>query len=150
MDPDQKDVRDDLRCIQKVKDAAIESDEILNELGVTEIERELVRIDPKLLTRLADFTARFVSHQRIVQLCRINGESPAGVAYSDSATRDFQTAAGDAEFAERYEIHRPRGLVEDARCSDANVMRNSAAASPRIGSAHCDRRSRGSADDQGI
>src|SRR5687768_4753897 len=30
--------------LQKVKDAAIESDEILDELGITEIERELVAI----------------------------------------------------------------------------------------------------------
>jgi len=34
-------------ALQKVKDAAIADDAILNELGVTEIERELVKIDPK-------------------------------------------------------------------------------------------------------
>src|SRR5687768_1092801 len=34
-------------ALQKVKDAAIGNDEILDELGITEIERELVAIDPK-------------------------------------------------------------------------------------------------------
>ncbi|HEX9961375.1 MAG TPA: hypothetical protein VGB00_10605, partial [Pyrinomonadaceae bacterium] len=34
-------------ALQKVKDAAVESEEILDELGITEIERELVAIDPK-------------------------------------------------------------------------------------------------------
>src|SRR6188768_3393072 len=33
-------------ALQKVKDAAVENDAILDELGVTEIEKELVRIDP--------------------------------------------------------------------------------------------------------
>src|SRR6478752_783011 len=33
-------------ALQKVKDAAVADDNILNELGVTEIERELVKIDP--------------------------------------------------------------------------------------------------------
>ena len=33
-------------ALQKVKDAAVEDESILNELGVTEIEKELVKIDP--------------------------------------------------------------------------------------------------------
>src|SRR5919205_1409748 len=33
-------------AIQKVKDAAVEDEGLLDELGVTEIERELVSIDP--------------------------------------------------------------------------------------------------------
>src|ERR1044072_9685723 len=33
-------------AIQKVKDAAVEDEKIVDELGVTEVERELVRIDP--------------------------------------------------------------------------------------------------------
>src|SRR5687767_3987778 len=32
--------------LQKVKNAAIEDDAILNELGVTDIEKELIKIDP--------------------------------------------------------------------------------------------------------
>src|ERR1044072_9056384 len=33
-------------AIQKVKEAAVEDDSMLDELGVTEIERELVKIEP--------------------------------------------------------------------------------------------------------
>src|SRR5687768_8750998 len=33
-------------ALQKVKDAAVADDSVLDELGVTEIERELVKIDP--------------------------------------------------------------------------------------------------------
>src|SRR5437762_5443953 len=33
-------------ALQKVKDAGVEDESILDELGITEIERELVRIDP--------------------------------------------------------------------------------------------------------
>src|SRR5215204_7374208 len=33
-------------AIQKVKDAAVEDERLVDELGVTEVERELVRIDP--------------------------------------------------------------------------------------------------------
>src|ERR1041385_5204458 len=34
------------RALQKVKDAAVEDDALLDELGITEVERELVKIDP--------------------------------------------------------------------------------------------------------
>ena len=33
-------------ALQKVKDAAVENESMLDELGITEIERELVQIDP--------------------------------------------------------------------------------------------------------
>ena len=33
-------------ALQKVKDAAVDDDSLLDELGITEIERELVKIDP--------------------------------------------------------------------------------------------------------
>src|SRR5438477_8505458 len=34
------------RALQKVKDAAVEDDALLNELGLTPVERDLVKIDP--------------------------------------------------------------------------------------------------------
>ena len=43
---DHSDVRDVFGALQKVKDAAVEDETILDELGITEIERELVTIDP--------------------------------------------------------------------------------------------------------
>lgn len=91
-------------ALQKVKDAAIENDEILDELGVTEIERELVRIDPRYshvspTSRLDSFlTSESYSY------VELNGESPAGVAFSDSATEIFKLLPVMQRFAERYEM----------------------------------------------
>ena len=91
-------------ALQKVKDAAIGNDEILDELGVTKIERELVKIDPgyehvspnaRLDSFLTDDTYSYVE---------LNGESPAGVAYADSATAIFETLPVMKKFSERYHV----------------------------------------------
>ncbi|MFN0278383.1 MAG: hypothetical protein ACKVRN_07250 [Pyrinomonadaceae bacterium] len=91
-------------ALQKVKDAAIENDEILDELGVTEIERELVKIDPKYShvspnARLDSFLT-----DEAYSYVELNGESPAGVAYADSATVIFETLPVMKKFAETYDI----------------------------------------------
>ncbi|MEO8042192.1 MAG: hypothetical protein ABI646_06270 [Acidobacteriota bacterium] len=91
-------------ALQKVKDAAVADDALLDELGVTEIEKELVKIDPgykqvsptaRLDSFLIDGTYSFVE---------LNGESPAGIAYADSATEIFQTMPVMKKFAERYTV----------------------------------------------
>lgn len=91
-------------ALQKVKDAAIGNDEILEELGVTEIERELVEIDPKYShvspnARLDSFlTGEAYSY------VELNGESPAGVAYADSATAIFEMLPVMKKFGEKYNV----------------------------------------------
>ncbi len=91
-------------ALQKVKDAAIADDRVLTELGVTEIERDLVKIDPgyehvaptsRLDSFLTDDAYSFVE---------LNGESPAGVAYADSAMAIFRTLPVMQKFAEKYSI----------------------------------------------
>lgn len=91
-------------ALQKVKDAAVADDHLLDELGVTEIERDLVKIDPgyaqvsptaRLDSFLTDDTYSFVE---------LNGESPAGIAYSDSATAIFESLPVMKKFAERYDV----------------------------------------------
>ena len=91
-------------ALQKVKDAAIADDAVLDELGVTEIERELVRIDPKyshvsptsrLDSFLTDDTYSYVE---------LNGESPAGIAFSDSASEIFRSLPVMKKFTDRYLI----------------------------------------------
>ncbi|CAN5336032.1 hypothetical protein BH20ACI2_BH20ACI2_18810 [soil metagenome] len=91
-------------ALQKVKDAAIADDRVLTELGVTAIERELVKIDPgyehvaptsRLDSFLTDEAYSFVE---------LNGESPAGVAYADSAMGIFRTLPVMRKFAERYTL----------------------------------------------
>ena len=84
-------------ALQKVKDAAIEDDALLDELGVTEIERELVKIDPGYshvspTSRLDSFLT-----EDAYSYVELNGESPAGIAFADSATEIFQVAAGNEE-----------------------------------------------------
>ncbi len=91
-------------ALQKVKDAAIADDDILDELGVTEVERELVKIDPKYshvspTSRLDSFLTRDA-----YSYVELNGESPAGIAFSDSATEIFMELPVMQKFAERYEI----------------------------------------------
>jgi hypothetical protein len=96
-------------ALQKVKDAAIGNDELLNELGITEIERELVSIDQKykqisptarLDSFLTDDTFSFVE---------LNGESPAGIAFADSASKIFLNLPVIKKFGEKYEFRTLEG-----------------------------------------
>lgn len=79
-------------------------DAVLDELGITEIERELVKIDPGYsqvspTSRLDSFlTSDSYSY------VELNGESPAGIAYADSATEIFQSLPIVKKFAERFEL----------------------------------------------
>lgn len=91
-------------ALQKVKDAAVGNDEILDELGITEIEKDLVSIDPKY--RQVSPTARLDSFltENAYSFVELNGESPAGIAFADSATEIFENLPVMKKFAERYEI----------------------------------------------
>src|SRR5688572_9661937 len=109
-------------ALQKVKDAAVEDDRLLDELGITDIERELVKIDPgyhqvsptsRLDSFLTDDAYSFVE---------LNGESPAGIAYADSATEIFKSLPVMKRFMERYDVTgfegRPQLLEVLLRCWD--------------------------------
>ena len=102
-------------ALQKVKDAAVDDDSLLDELGITEIERELVKIDPGYshvspTTRLDSFlTADSYSY------VELNGESPAGIAYADSATEIFRSLPVMKKFAERYDV---RGFEGSSKMLD--------------------------------
>jgi hypothetical protein len=91
-------------CLQKVKDAAIENEEILDELGITETEKDLVSIDPKY--QFVSPTARLDSFltDNSYSFVELNGESPAGIAYADSATEIFKNLPVMKKFCERYEV----------------------------------------------
>ena len=109
-------------ALQKVKDAAVLDDILLDELGVTEIERELVKIDPgygqvsptsRLDSFLTDEAYSFVE---------LNGESPAGIAYADSATEIFNELPVMKRFRESYTVQgfegRPKLLNVLLSCWD--------------------------------
>ena len=101
-------------ALQKVKDAAVGNDEILDELGITPIERELVAIDPKY--KQVSPTARLDSFltDDSYSFVELNGESPAGVAYADSATEIFEQLPLMQRFAEKYDV---RGFSGRPKCS---------------------------------
>lgn len=90
--------------LQKVKDAAVADDSILAELGLTSIERELVKIDPKYSQ--VSPTARLDSFltDGAYSFVELNGESPAGIAYADSASSIFRSMPVMQRFEERYNV----------------------------------------------
>ncbi len=91
-------------AIQKVKDAAVEDDALLDELGLTEIERELVQIDPGY--KEVSPTARLDSFltEEAYSFVELNGESPAGIAYADAAYDIFQSLPVMKRFSDRFHV----------------------------------------------
>ncbi len=91
-------------AIQKVKDAAVEDERLMDELGVTEVERELVRIDPGY--KAVSPTARLDSFLTAdaYSFVELNGESPAGIAYADAAYEIFSSLPVMRRFGERYTL----------------------------------------------
>lgn len=96
-------------AIEKVKDAAIADESLLDELGLTAIERELVKIDPGY--RAVSPTARLDSFltDEAYSFVELNGESPAGIAYGDAAFEIFQQLPVMIRFAETYNVRRFEG-----------------------------------------
>jgi hypothetical protein len=91
-------------AIQKVKDTAIEDPSIVDDLGLTAIERELVAIDPGYTavsptSRLDSFLTS--SAYSFVEL---NGESPAGIAYADAAYDIFSSLPVMKSFTDYYHV----------------------------------------------
>jgi uncharacterized circularly permuted ATP-grasp superfamily protein len=91
-------------AIEKVKDAAVEDPSLLEELGLTETERELVAIDPGY--RAVSPTARLDSFltEQAYSFVELNGESPAGIAYVDAAYDIFSELPVMRRFNETYNV----------------------------------------------
>jgi hypothetical protein len=96
-------------AIEKVKDAAVADESLLDELGLTPIERELAKIDPGY--RAVSPTARLDSFltDQAYSFVELNGESPAGIAYADAAFEIFEQLPVMKRFAERYNVRRFHG-----------------------------------------
>src|SRR5689334_18046802 len=91
-------------AIQKVKDAAVQDPSIVDDLGLSEIERELVAIDPGY--KAVSPTARldsFLTANRY-SFVELNGESPAGIAYADAAYDIFSSLPVMKEFSAEYNV----------------------------------------------
>ncbi|MFL6373939.1 MAG: hypothetical protein ACJ73D_04650, partial [Pyrinomonadaceae bacterium] len=102
-------------ALQKVKDAAVADEKILNELGLTDIERDLVRINPGYSHVAANCRLDSFLTEEAYSFVELNGESPAGVAYADSATEIFQSLPVFEKFAEKYTA---RGLEGRSKMLD--------------------------------
>ena len=91
-------------AIQKVKDAAVVDPKFIDDLGLTEIERELVSIDPGYVA--VSPTARLDSFltQSAYSFVELNGESPAGIAYADAAYDIFSSLPVMKKFAADYNL----------------------------------------------
>ena len=91
-------------AIQKVKEAAIQDESIIDELGLTQIERELIAIDPGY--KAVSPTARLDSFltDNSYSFVELNGESPAGIAYADAAYDIFSSLPVMKRFAQEYEV----------------------------------------------
>ena len=91
-------------AIQKVKDAAVADSTLIDDLGLSSIERELVAIDPGYTavsptSRLDSFlTAGAYS------FVELNGESPAGIAYADAAYDIFTSLPVMKKFSADYNV----------------------------------------------
>ncbi|PYS40113.1 MAG: hypothetical protein DMF71_13955 [Acidobacteria bacterium] len=96
-------------AIEKVKDAAVGDESLLDELGLTEVERELAKIDPGY--RAVSPTARLDSFltESAYSFVELNGESPAGIAYADAAFEIFESLPVMKRFAETYQLQRFQG-----------------------------------------
>jgi hypothetical protein len=106
-------------AIEKVKDAAVADEKVVDDLGLTEIERELVAIDPGYAavsptSRLDSFLT-----QTAYSFVELNGESPAGIAYADAAYDIFSSLPVMKEFAADYNVRAKygKGLMLDVLVS---------------------------------
>jgi len=91
-------------AIQKVKDAAISDPSIVDDLGVTDVERDLVSINPGY--KAVSPTSRLDSFLTAdaYSFVELNGESPAGIAYADAAYDIFSSLPVMKKFSEDYNL----------------------------------------------
>lgn len=122
-------------AIQKVKDAAVDDPRIVDVLGLTEIERDLVAIDPGY--KAVSPTARldsFLTANRY-SFVELNGESPAGIAYADAAYAIFSSLPVMKEFVKHYNVRALYGkqfMLDVLLTSYEEFLGHKAERAPRI------------------
>ena len=96
-------------AIQKVKDEAVANPALQDELHLTPIEKELVAINPGY--RAVSPTARLDSFltESAYSFVELNGESPAGIAYADSAAEIFLGMPVMQRFQENFTLRYNKG-----------------------------------------
>jgi hypothetical protein len=91
-------------AIMKVGEHALTDETLLQYLGVTDLERGLVKIDPGF--RGVSRTSRLDSFltEKSYQFVELNAETPAGIAYADVASEIFRELDVMKQFRERYRV----------------------------------------------
>ena len=122
-------------AIQKVKDAAIADATIMDDLGISEIERELINIDPGY--NAVSPTARLDSFltPAAYSFVELNGESPAGIAYADAAYDIFSRLPVMQEFGKTYNarpLYGRRSMLEVLLDSHKEYLGRTPAKRPSI------------------
>ena len=94
---------------ERVVLAALESDELLSQLGVTESERELIRINPGYNTASTASRLDAFLLQDSLHFAEYNAESPAGAAYTERLCELFDSLPVMSRFKESWRVrfHRP-------------------------------------------
>jgi uncharacterized circularly permuted ATP-grasp superfamily protein len=87
---------------ERVARAAIDNQAMLSDLGLTEAEIRLVRIDPGYETASTAARADAFIQPDSLQFAEYNGESPAGAAYSQGLAALFAEQPIMARFRERF------------------------------------------------
>ena len=96
-------------ALQKVNDAAALDPGLLDELGMTGIEKELAAIDPGYQAVSPNARLDSFLSENAYSFVELNGESPAGIAYSDSASEIFLSLPVMQRFMKRYSLDRFEG-----------------------------------------
>lgn len=91
-------------ALQKVKDAAVDDESLLDHLGIQGVERELVKLDPGYrhvspTSRLDSFLAG-----ESYSFVELNGECPAGIAYADAASEIYLDLPVMRKFTEQFRL----------------------------------------------
>ena len=122
-------------AIQKVKDAALSDPSIIDDLGITEVERDLVSINPGY--KAVSPTSRLDSFLTAdsYSFVELNGESPAGIAYADAAYDIFSSLPVMKKFSSDYDL-RPlygsRFMLDVLLESHAEFLGHKPEQAPRI------------------
>lgn len=122
------------RSMLKVGDLAVGNAELLDYLGVTEIERKLISFEPgyKGVSRTSRLDS-FLTDSSF-QFVELNAETPAGIAYSDEASQIFQGLEAMKRLKEQFRLTPLTGRQEmlEVLLSAYREFSNGSSAKPGI------------------
>jgi hypothetical protein len=95
-----------LGAFETAYEAALVDDKVLDQLGLTDWERDLVRIDPgfKEPSPVSRLDAFFVADTGGLRFTEYNAETPAGGAYNDVLTEAFYGLPITREFLREWDL----------------------------------------------